>query len=429
MDDKAFYTKILGIHLPWFVKQVDINEKDQRVDIYIDHEKDIRVRCPKCKKFFSLYDHAPERVYRHLDTCQMGTYIHVKPPRVNCPTHGIKQIDSEFGENGSDMTFAFESFVIRVAQECSIEATARLCGLSRGRGWNTLERAVGRGLKRKEHKVPLRIGVDEKSIARGHKYESLVYDQDTGTVEYVCDDRKQESLESYFRQFKKEDLAKIQSVAMDMWDPYIAATKAHVPEAEKKIVFDRFHVMRHVVDAVDKVRKNENKRLSSMGEEILKGTKYLWLWSEENIPEWRQEEFNTLRTKDLRVCKAWAIKENLRNMWDYRYEANMRKFFKKWYYWATHSRLKPVVKAAKTLKSHVDNIVTYARHRITNALGESVNAKIEKIKRLACGFRNRSNYRTAIYFHCSGLDLFPRPTTVGNLCFRPASTQYIGGTH
>jgi len=429
MDDKTFFTKILGIHLPWLVKQVIINEKEQRVDIYVDHEKDIRVRCPKCKKFFSLYDHAPERIYRHLNTCQMATYIHVRLPRVKCPTHGVKQIDSEFGENGSDMTFSYESFVIQVAQECSIEATGRLCGLSWDRGWNALERAVKRGLRRKEHKVPLRIGVDEKSIASGHKYESLVYNQDTGTVEYVCDDRKQESLESYYRQFSQEDLAGIQSVAMDMWDPYIAATKACVPDAQKKIVFDRFHVMRHVLEAVDKVRKNEHKQLSKLGEEILKGTKYLWLWSQENIPEWRQEEFNILRAKDLRVCRAWAIKENLRHMWDYRYEANMRNFFKRWYFWATHSRLEPIKKAAKTLKSHVDNIVTYARHRITNALGESVNAKIEKIKRLACGFRNRSHYRTAIYFHCSGLDLFPRPATNRTLCFKTASTQYIGGTH
>jgi transposase len=245
-----------------------------------------------------------------------------------------------------------------------------------------------------------------------------VYDLDSGTVEYVCDDRDQQSLESYYQQFTREELAKVEAVAMDMWDPYIAATKAHVPKADKKIVFDRFHVMRHVVEAVDKVRKNEHKQLSEFGEEVLKGTKYLWLWSQENIPQWRREEFDALRTKDLRVCRAWAIKENLRNLWDYRYEAHMRKYFKRWYFWATHSRLEPIKKAAKTLKIHVDNIVTYARHQITNALGESINAKIEKVKRLACGFRNRSHYRTAIYFHCGGLDLFPRPPAIPTLNFK-----------
>jgi transposase len=419
MDEKALFTKILGIHLPWFVKEVIVNEKDQRVDIYIDHEGEIQVRCPECDRFYGMYDHGPERVYRHLDTCQMSTFIHVRPPRVNCPTHGVKQIDSEFGENGSDMTFAFESLVIRVAQECSIEAVKRICGVSWERGWNALERAVDRGRSRKIRRIPARIGVDEKSIAKGHRYESLVYDLDGGTVEYVCDDRGQESLESYYQQFSQEERASVKAVAMDMWDPYIAATKAYVPEAEKKIVFDRFHVMRQVLEAVDKVRKNEHKELLERGEEVLKGTKYLWLWSEENIPLWRREEFDSIRAKDLRICRAWAIKENLRHLWDYHYEAHMRKYFKRWYFWATHSRLVPIKKAAKTLRVHLDNIVTYARHRITNALGESINAKIEKVKRIACGFRNRSHYRTAIYFHCGGLDLFPKPPAGPTLRFRP----------
>jgi transposase len=420
MDDKAFFTKILGIHLPWFVKEVVVNDKEQRVDIYIDHEREIQVRCPECDRFYAMYDHGPERVYRHLDTCQMSTFIHVRPPRVNCPTHGVKQIDSDFGENGSEMTYAFEGYVIRLAQECSIEAVKRLCGLSWERGWNALERAVARGRLRKVHRIPARIGVDEKSFAKGHRYESLVYDLDGGTVEYVSDDRGQASLESYYRQFRKEELAGVEAVAMDMWDPYIAATKAYVPDAKKKIVFDRFHVMGQVLKAVDKVRTVEHKQLSQQGEEVLKGTKYLWLWSEENIPLWRREEFDSLRAKDLRICRAWAIKENLRHLWDYRYEAHMRKYFKRWYFWATHSRLTPIKKAAKTLKVHLDNIVTYARHRITNALGESINAKIEKVKRLACGFRNRSHYRTAIYFHCGGLDLFPKPPLTQTLRFRPA---------
>lgn len=429
MDDKLLFTKILGLRPPWFIKQVVVDDKAQRVDIYVDHEPDIRVRCPVCDTFYGLYDHAPERVYRHLNACQMQTYIHVRPPRVNCPRHGVKQIGSEFGENGSELSFSLESFVIRVAQECSIEATARLCGLSWDQSWGVLERAVNRGQARKERRVPRHMGVDEKSIAKGHRYESLVYDIDAGRVEFVWDERRRESLESYFRQFLREELDEIKAVAMDMWDPYIAATKKHVPEAEKKIVFDRFHVMRQVLKAVDEVRKSENRYLSEFGVSPLKGTKYLWLWSQENVPVWRQAEFAALRAQDLKVCRAWAMKENLRRMWDYRYATPMRKFFKRWYFWATHSRLKPMIQAAKTLKAHIDNIVTYAKHRITNAFGEAINAKIEKVKRMACGYRNRKNYRTAIYFHCGGLDLFPRPPATPTLCFRSVASQYVGGTH
>jgi len=208
----------------------------------------------------------------------------------------------------------------------------------------------------------------------------LVYDIDAGTVEFVGDERTQEALESYYRQFTPEELAGIEAVAMDMWDPFIAATRKHVPDAAKKIVFDRFHVMRHVLEAVDQVRKSEHRQLSDSGESPLKGTKYLWLWSPKNMPAWRQEEFAQLRARDLKVCRAWAIKENLRHLWDYHYRAHMRSFFKRWYFWATHSRLKPIQKAAKTVKNHIDNILTYATHRITNALGEAINAKIEKVK-------------------------------------------------
>jgi transposase len=99
-------------------------------------------------------------------------------------------------------------------------------------------------------------------------------------------------------------------------------------------------------------------------------------------------------------------------MWDYHYEGWMRNFFDEWFWWATHCRLEPMKKAAYTLKAHIANIVTYARHHITNALGESINCKIEKVKRLACGFRNRLHYRISIYFHCGGLDLYPKRSNV-----------------
>jgi len=409
MNDKQVFMQLLGLSRPWYITRVEINSKASRVDVWIEHEKGIRFGCPDCGTMSRRYDHAPERVLRHLDTCDHQTYLHIRVPRIDCPEHGVRLTISDFGEPHSGMTHSLESRIIDIARECSIEATARLCGLSWDAGWTVVERAVQRGRKRKPYRLPPRIGIDEKAISRGHRYESLVYDLDGGTVEYVTDDRKQESLESYYRMFSPEECAGVEAVAIDMWDPYIAATLAYIPDANKKIVFDRFHVMRHIVEAVDKVRKQEHKALHERGDDILKGTKYLWLWSNENIPEYRRDEFEHLRSQDLKVSRAWAIKETLRHLWKYRYEKWMRRFFDQWYWWARHSRLAPIMKAAATLKTHIDNIVTYARHRITNALGESINAKIEKVKRMACGFRNREHYKTAIYFHCGGLDLYPRP--------------------
>lgn len=420
MNDKDFFTKVLRLKLPWHIERVELDETRSRVDIWVGHEEGIQVACPECGCFYALYDHLPERVYQHLDTCDLQTYIHVRLPRVECPRHGVKRIDSEFGENGSGMTYGFEKRLIAVAQECSIEGMSRLCGVSWDRGWDVVERSVTRGLERKPHRIPERLGVDEKAFARGHRYETLVYDLDGGTVEHVCDDRRQESLEEYYRQFSLEERTQVKVVTMDMWDPYFAATKAWIPEADGKIVFDRFHVMRYVVDAVDKVRKEESRQLAEEGDGLLKGTKYLWLWNLENIPVHRQPEFQQLRKKDLKVSRAWAIKENLRHFWSYRAEGWMRNFFSKWFGWARRSRLKPIIKAARTLKTHLDNIVTYAKHQATNAIGESLNSKIEKVKRLACGFRNRNHYKTAIYFHCGGLNLLPIPPARPQLRFRIA---------
>jgi transposase len=408
MEETTFFAQVLGITRPWFISKVVLIKENQRVDIYVQHSRGFAFPCPQCGKLCSVKDHTEERELRHLNVCQMATFIHVRLPRIKCPEHGVLQIVSGLGEDNSGMTYEFESLVLDLERECSPEGVSRLLKLNWHSCWRVMERAVERGQERKAHRMPERFGVDEKSFSKGHRYETLVYDIDSSTVDYVGDNREQDSLEQYYKQFSLEERKKVKCAAMDMWDPYIAATRAYIPDASKKIVFDRYHVMRLVVDAVDKVRKQENRALMEEGIEILKGTKYLWLWNEENIPSYRWNQFEYLRSLDLKVCRARAIKDNLRNLWNYRREVWMRKYFTRWYFWATHSRLEPMIKAAKSLKSHIDNIVTYAKHHITNALGESLNSKIEKVKRLACGYRNRKHYRTAIYFHCGGLDLYPR---------------------
>ena len=416
MDDKTLYTKILGLQMPWFVDRVELSELKQRVDVYLKHEDNIRAQCPECKTFYSVYDHGPERIYRHLNTCQMETYVHVRLPRVDCPKDGVRQIQSEFGENGSEMSYAMEKHLIRMLKECSIESVRRLCDIGWHQGWGIVKRAVERGFERKTHRIPRKIGVDEKSFSKGHNYETLVYDNEKGTVEYVCDNREQASLEAYYKEFTCEELGQVESVSMDMWDPYIAATKAFIPKAEEKIVFDRFHVIKQVTAGVDKVRRMEQRELLEQEDRTLTGTKYLWLWNFENIPSHRKIEFSELRRQDLKVGRAWALKENIRHLWDLSSEGWMRRYFRKWYNWAIHSRLKPMQKAAKTLLTHIDNIVTYAKHKITNAMGESINSKIEKVKRLACGYRNREHYKAVIYFHCGGLNMFPKAPEEPTIC-------------
>jgi transposase len=411
MRDTQFYQSLLGLTDPWKVTNVELDSVAGRVDVWIEDRRGVKWNCPECKREAPVHDHSQERQWRHLNTCQFETYIHARVPRVKCSRHGVRQVTAPWAEPGSRFTLLFENWIIDTLKECDVTGANRLTKTSWHEGWHIMEKAVARGLSRKKSRVPEYIGIDEKSFAKRHRYETLVCDLVHGSVECVLEDRRQDSLEGYYGQFSKEQLAGIKAIAMDMWDPYIAATTDLVPDAEAKIVFDRFHVIRQVTDAVDKIRRQEHKMLMTNGQEHLKGTRYLWLMNEEAIPEWQKAKFDEIRNMELKTGRGWAIKESLRHFWGYCYPKNAEKYFKRWYFWATHSRLKPMIKAAKTLKRHLPNILTYFKHRITNSVAEGLNSKIQTVKQMACGFRSREHYRKAIFFHCGGLDLHARASS------------------
>lgn len=237
---------------------------------------------------------------------------------------------------------------------------------------------------------------------------TVVCDLLSGTVEFVTQDRKTESLEDYYQQFTAQQLERIQAVAMDMWEPYFKATIKHVPDAAHKIVYDRFHIMQHVGQAVDKVRRQEHRDLLRQEDERLKGTKYIWLYREENLPDKHRPTLEALKNTNLKVAKAWAMKESLSGLWNYLSIGWAKRFMKRWLVWVRKSHLSPMRKVGEMLSRHLDNILTFCRHRITNSAAEGINSRIMAIKRRACGYRNREHFKTVIYFFCGGLDLHPQ---------------------
>ena len=263
----------------------------------------------------------------------------------------------------------------------------------------------------KPRAIPQQIGIDEKAIAKGHRYMTLVCDLKQANVEYIGQDRRQASLGAYFEAFEPQQRQAVQAISLDMWGPYINACREHVPQADSKMVFDRFHIMRYVVDAVDTVRKREHKELLAAGDATLTKSKYLWLYSAENVPAKSRERFDLLKNAQLKTARAWALKESLRQLWSYSDPAWAARFWKRWYFWATHSKLAPMIEAAKTIARHLPNVMTYFSHRISNAVAEGLNSKVATIQKRACGYRNAEHFKTAVYFHCGGLDLWPHRVT------------------
>lgn len=407
MQDTELYRHVLGLERPWKVDRVELDIRGGRVDVWTVHEEGLRWACPGCRTELAIYDHAPERIWRHLDTCQFKTFLHARVPRVECPTHGVKQVSVPWAEARSRFTALFERLAIDMLQASDVEGARKILRLSWDEAWGIMERAVARGKKRKKRRVVRKMGVDEKSAARGHNYLTIVSDLERGTVEYLGDNRDEGSLDGYLGKLSPKRREKIESIAVDMWDPYLASIRKHVPDAEEKVVFDRYHLMTHMGKAVDEVRKAEHRELVQNDDERLKGTKYLWLYSKENVPKEKTGWLRGLRRMNLRTARAWAIKENFRELWRFFRRSWAEKHFKAWFFWATHSKLAPVITTAWTFKRHLAQILNYVQHRITNAVSEGLNSKIQTIKKKAYGFRNRENLKTSIFFHCGGLNLYP----------------------
>ena len=409
MQDTRLYEQILGLSDPWKVGRVELNVQDQKVDLWVEHRANASWNCPACAKPCPLYDHAGERTWRHLDTCQFQTHLHARIPRVDCPEHGVMNVKVPWGEKNSRFTLLMERLIIDLLLACqNIQSACRLIKIGWESAANVMRRAVGRGLLRKESSGVIRyVGVDEKAFKRGHHYLTVVSNLEAGSVEYLAEHRTGESLAGYYQKLSQEQREGIQAVAMDMHQPYVQATSEYLPEGAQKIVFDRFHIMKNANAALDHVRRGEQFELSRRRDDTLARTRQMWLWSQENLPEKYQDRFKLLKHQDLKTAKAWALKEHLRRLWDQPGIAEARTFFDHWHQWATGSKLVPMMRLARMLWSKLDQIISYCRHPITSAGCEGLNSKITSVKIRAAGFRNIERFKTAIFFHCGKLQLYP----------------------
>jgi transposase len=406
MQDRELYRQILGIESPWFVERVELQLERGEIHVHLGHQ-DTDWPCAECGQRCGLYDHQPDRQWRHLDTCQYQTILHASPPRSDCGEHGPRVVKLPWAEAGSRFTALFEALAIEWLKQASQAAVAAQLRLSWDEIHTIQQRAVRRGLQRRVADKVRYIGVDEKAYKTGHSYLTLVNDLERGRVLFVAEEREEKSLDAFWPTLTAEQVEAIEAVAIDMWDAYVNSLKKHLPDAEKKIVFDKFHIAQHLTDAIDRVRRKENKALLAKGDKRLKGTRWHWLKNPANMASAVKQRFAELKNSTLQSARAWALKQVAMQLFNYVSEGWARRHFQWWYSWAIRSRLEPIKKVARMLKRRFENIITYLRHRITNAGSESINAKLQWVKYTARGFRNKQNFITAIYFHCGGLDLSP----------------------
>lgn len=400
-----FYATILGVSRPWIVVDVVVRTDLREVHVDLALEAEAATVCPKCGKPATRYD-SRRRRWRHLDMAQYKTLMSVDVPRVECREHGVLQVRVPWAEPGGRCTEVFESRVIDWLMEASILGIARQMKLSWEEVAGIQDRAVRRGLQRRQLQPIRALGVDETAFRRRHDYVTVVSDLE-GAVLHVADDRKKESLDGFFGGLSAEQRQSIEVVAMDMWKPYIESVTENLPLGATKIAFDKFHVASHLGDAVNRVRRSENAQLCEHGNEVLKGTKYLWLTNPENMKPRAWQRFASLKDSTLKVARAWAVKETAMRLWNYSYRSAAWKAWTEWIAWARRSRLEPIREVAAMIQRHLQGVLNAVVRGVTNARSEGLNSKIQWIKRISWGFRNKERFRNAIYFHLGGLDLHP----------------------
>jgi transposase len=330
-------------------------------------------------------------------------------PVVECQEHGSQTVQVPWAEGKSRFTQLFECLAIEVLKACAVNKAAGLLRISWDEADGIKQRAVLRGMARRTLEGLEYVCVDEKAVGLGHDYVTIV----TGIIQgkpqvlYVGDGKGEEGLNGFWNELGPEGCRRIKAVSMDMGKAYQSSTRRYCPQAD--LIFDPFHIMKMINKAVDSVRRLEIVIGSKEEQATLKGSRPLWLWGEENLPQRHAARFEELKQSTLRTARAWRLKELWRTFKQCINIRDAMAFFQKWYALAMVSKLEPIKAVAATMKAHLPGIVSIFTHGFCNAMAEGVNSRIQLLVQKSCGYRNRERLKTDILFHFGGLDLNPLP--------------------
>jgi len=404
ISQEDLFSIALGLEKPWFIKAIEFKVEEKQLDLFIDFESGSKFTCPLCDKSGRHVHDTIERTWRHLNFFQFKTYLHCRVPRTECDKCGVKQVKIPWARKSSGFTLLMDSLIVLLAQHMPAKTVADLIGEHDTRIWRVLEHYVRVARSNEDFSKVHSVGVDETSRAKGHNYISVFVDLDNSKVVHVCEGRDSETITSFKSDYEahKGMAGNITNFCCDMSPAFISGIESNFKNAA--ITFDRFHVIKLMNEAVDQVRRQEQAHNAS-----LKRTRYIWLKNPENLTEKQMKELGSLKDMRLKTSKAYEIKLSLRDFWDIRDPVFAQSYLKKWYFWATHSRLTPVIDKAKTFKNHWNGILNYVNTRIDNGVLEGINSLIQAAKNSSRGFRSTKNFIITIYLRLAKLQ-FNLPT-------------------
>ena len=394
MNDLTLFQLALGLENPWFVSSSTFDVDQKRLDIRIDFKVGSLFRCPHCgRESVKAYD-TTEMSWRHLNFFQHEAYLTARVPRISCPDCGIIKLRSfPWARRESGFTLLFEAMIMAMAKSMPVKAIAAIIGEHDTRIWRIINHYVEQAREQEDHSAVTMVGVDETSSKRGHNYVTLFVDLSVSKVLFATEGKDASTVERFSKDLvaHKGDPASITEFCSDMSPAFIKGVTDNFADAQ--LTFDKFHIMQLINHAVDEVRRQEQKDRPE-----LQRSRYIWLKNQNNLKASQRDRLAelSLPKMNLKTARAYRMRLTFQEFFE-QPPALAEAFLKKWYFWATHSRLQPMKEAAYTIKRHWSGILRWFTSRINNGMLEGINSLIQAAKARARGYRTNRNLINMIY--------------------------------
>ena len=402
--EKELFQLALNIQDPWFIDCIEFVPDEKRLDLWIDFIPGSEFECPECGRTECKAYDTSEKTWRHLNFFQYKCYLHCRVPRVECKECGIHQAKVPWARKKSGFTLLMESMIVLMAQKMQVSHIADLLDEHDTRIFRVIKHYVKEAREREDYSNVSTVGVDETSCKKGHRYITVVADLDTSKVIYLTEGKDAATISRFKSDFSGHFgiPANISQFCCDMSPAFIRGITDNFPDSH--ITYDKFHVMKIMSEAVDEVRREEQAENA-----LLKNTRYIWLKNKCNLTKKQLKKLKSLKDMNLKTVRAYNIKLSLQMFWSIDDREAAIKYLKHWYNWATHSRLEPIIKAAKTIRRHWNGVINFIDSKVTNGLLEGLNSSIQALKKSARGYQNTQNFMTMIYLRLGKLQ-FNLPT-------------------
>jgi len=404
MQEQQLFAAALGLQLPWYVSNLEFSLENRKLDIHIDFERGSEFSCPCCQAPAKAYD-TKKQSWRHMNFFQHEAYLHARIPRINC-SHGcgVKLIEVPWARSGSGFTLLFEALILSYCKEMPVNKVGELMGEHDTRLWRVIHHYVDTELALQDYSSVTQVGMDETASRRGHTYVSFFYDMSAKKLLFGTSGKDKATVKAFQEDFAKHggNPEAVTQACSDMSPSFISGIQEYFPNAD--ITFDKFHIVKIINEGVDAVRREEVAE-----NEVLKKTRYHWLKNAVNLTDKQRGTIEDISKLNLKTSRAYQIRLNFQELFTQPDRASGEAFLNKWYYWATHSQLAPMVKAARTIKAHWCGVLNWFDSHLTTGFIEGMNGLIQAAKSKARGYRSDKNFIAIAYLLGAKLE-FNLPT-------------------